>query len=803
MQTLPVEASDTQVLNEAAEPITAAGDAPSTPATTPKSRKIWSGLLGYLGKKIISFWKVAAGLVVVLSAAATLVVACYIIFISLTQSAIVIEPLSTPKSLVDNGYTPEVAAAQLQAALGRALSLAQLGGPQMILRAEQPDITVPSVGISAQTIANSIRKFLPKFPPKFLPKFLSISSASIISGEFTVADGKLWLSLRSSGRDIYSNARGVSPEQVRQLMDAAAPAILRQIWPIYLVLTSYRRNPDRALEAADQIIATASPSDAREAYILKGMIYLDQKKFRQALASFTSALEGETELAKRALAYIGRGWVFKLQKKFKQADQEFSKAEQLSKDDSAALMTLRIAQGFPLAAAAEVRKMTKKNALDPGVHDEAGNIFFQLGMTDEAIRESMMEEAIREYREAIRIDPDDIIAHINLGTAYSAKKQMEDAAASYRKAIDIDPQDERVITARMALGEILRDQDRFEEAAAEFQKAVEMPLPTSFLRFGQGLHQLAPSEVDNRTRARNALGAALRELGKLDEAKTVLTENIEFEPRNAEAHAELGLVLRDQEQFEDAVAEFRKAIQFDRFSPAAHFNLATLLRDQGKPDEAIAEFRDMIGIWPDDAQAHRALAMVLFDEKKPEDAISELQESIRLNANDPFTRLNLGIVLQSQGKDSEAIASLGEAVRLGPEAPEPHRELAAIYKTQDRLDEAIVELRVAITKAPDEVDTRVELASILSQRGDLDGAVAEFREVLKRDSLGGASQYNLATALTTHATQKRSGSYVAELVEACQLLVEGKRLAPTDPDFAPAIKRVDQLMPRHHHCSKI
>jgi hypothetical protein len=174
MKTPPIGTSEALGTNDAGTPFTVPGEAPSdAPIIKPKSRGWWPvrfRLFGYFRKKITWWWKTAASLMVGLSAALTIGVATYIVALSLTQNTITIEPLSTPKVMADNGYTPEVAAAHFRAALDRAILAAQLRGPQLALRSEQPDIVVPSVGISAQTIANSIRKFLP------------ISQARIISG---------------------------------------------------------------------------------------------------------------------------------------------------------------------------------------------------------------------------------------------------------------------------------------------------------------------------------------------------------------------------------------------------------------------------------------------------------------------------------------------------------------------------------------------------------------------------------------------------------------------------------------------
>jgi tetratricopeptide (TPR) repeat protein len=784
MQDRPVEASHALPPKETPTATTVATDAaPGAPAVEPKSRKWLSSpfrTFGYFRKRIGWWWS----LLVKLSTALMIGVAGYVVILSVTQNTITIEPLSTPKVMVDNGYTPEVAAAHFRAALVSALIAAQLSGgrlgPQLALRGEQPDVVVPSTGISAQTIANSIRKFLP------------ISQAPIISGEFTVTDNRLWLRLRSGGRDIYSSERGVNPERVRQLMDDAAPAVLYEVWPIYLAFTSYRRNPVLALEVADRVIETAARSsqDVRTAYVLKGLIYVDQKRYRRALDSFNSALQLETRPNRRAEYHIARGFVFRLQRKTKQADIEFAKAEELGKDDPQVLMALRLVQVGPVAVPAELRKLKQKNILLPGVHSQVGALFSQLGMID---------DAIVEYLEAIRIDPNDIAAHINLGNAYAAKSQTEDAAASYWKAIDIDSHDERIVTAHMALGTMMHEQGRLDEAAAEFRKIIETPLPTSFLRFGRNIHQWAPSDVDNRTRARNALGAVLRDQEKLDEAMAQLTKNIKFEPRNAEAHRQLGLVLRDQKKPEEAVRELRKAIKLESTDPAAHFDLASILRDD-QPDEAIAEFRETIKLAPKNPQAYRELGLVLFNQNKPDEAISELRRAITLQPDEPVTHKNLGVMLRSQGQVEEAIDAIREAIRLAPHFTQAYLELATMYSEQRNLDGAVLELRKGIETAPEDISLRLELASILGRQGDFDGAVAEYRETLKRDSTSGTSHYNLAIALANQSTHKRSAEKVAALIEACQLLAEGKRLASLDPDFGAAIKWVNQLMPKPQQC---
>ena len=50
-----------------------------------------------------------------------------------------------------------------------------------------------------------------------------------------------------------------------------------------------------------------------------------------------------------------------------------------------------------------------------------------------------MDEAIAEYRQAIRIKPDDAEAHSNLGVALQVKGQLDEAIAECREAIRLKP----------------------------------------------------------------------------------------------------------------------------------------------------------------------------------------------------------------------------------------------------------------------------------------------------------------------------------------------------------------------------
>jgi serine/threonine protein kinase len=98
------------------------------------------------------------------------------------------------------------------------------------------------------------------------------------------------------------------------------------------------------------------------------------------------------------------------------------------------------------------------------------------------------EEAIKEFREALRLDPKDALAHTSLGVALYDKGQLDEAIKEYREAIRLDP---KLAQAHGALGQALLAQGHYDEALVATRRCLELlpePAPlrqTVLRRLGQ------------------------------------------------------------------------------------------------------------------------------------------------------------------------------------------------------------------------------------------------------------------------------------------------------------------------------
>src|SRR6478609_3732242 len=120
-----------------------------------------------------------------------------------------------------------------------------------------------------------------------------------------------------------------------------------------------------------------------------------------------------------------------------------------------------------------------------------------------------LDEAIKEFRKAIDLDPTSAHAHDNLATVYAEKKQFREALTEYLTAIRLEPDS---ATAHYNLACFLSTHGA-EMSVAEYKEAIE----------------LDPEYPD----AHLNLGLTYADHGRVEEAMKELNTAIELDPADA------------------------------------------------------------------------------------------------------------------------------------------------------------------------------------------------------------------------------------------------------------------------------
>jgi Flp pilus assembly protein TadD len=169
------------------------------------------------------------------------------------------------------------------------------------------------------------------------------------------------------------------------------------------------------------------------------------------------------------------------------------------------------------------------------------------------------EEAILQFRAALKLQPELVQARINLGIALVSLSRFPEAEKELQEAARLAPNDPEVA---FNLGAAYVSARKTPEGIRELRRSLS----------------LRP----NFTEARERLGTALFYEGKLEEATREFGEALKTRPESADAHFGLGLIHSEEGRTEEAIREYERALQGEPNHSAASTNLALLYGRSGK-----------------------------------------------------------------------------------------------------------------------------------------------------------------------------------------------------------------------------
>ena len=172
------------------------------------------------------------------------------------------------------------------------------------------------------------------------------------------------------------------------------------------------------------------------------------------------------------------------------------------------------------------------------------------------------------FRHALEVTENNYLAHNNLGVALDKKGQIDEAIRQYQEAIRLKPD---YADAHNNLGVALDKKGQTDEAIRQYQEAL----------------RLKPDYAE----AHNNLGIALVKKGQIDEAIRQFQEAIRLKPDYADAHNNLGIALDKKGQIDEAIRQFQEALRLKPDYADAHYNLGIALARKAKSTRRSANTR--------------------------------------------------------------------------------------------------------------------------------------------------------------------------------------------------------------------
>jgi tetratricopeptide (TPR) repeat protein/peroxiredoxin len=276
----------------------------------------------------------------------------------------------------------------------------------------------------------------------------------------------------------------------------------------------FRHIPQTAAERLAKALPFPGVIDTvefRRNHLNYGSVFFQRGYYDQAATSFQMALRDDPLSAE---ALYGLGSVYLQQQKTAPARESFERA-------------------------------TKLQASYP---DTLANAWNNLGLL--ATREGRIAEAIPNFQEALRLNPDHLVALDNLGNAYRQQKNWDEARNTLERALKVNPQD---------------------------------------------------------AEANYSLGMVFAQTNDTGRAYEYLLRALKFRPGYPEALNNLGILYLRTRRRDDAVASFEECIRVAPGFDQSYMNLARVYSLEGTPDKARTVLLELLKQHPEHAQAKKMI----------------------------------------------------------------------------------------------------------------------------------------------------------------------------------------------------
>ncbi len=349
-----------------------------------------------------------------------------------------------------------------------------------------------------------------------------------------------------------------------------------------------------------------------------------------------------------------------------------------------------------------------------------------------------LDEAIKQFVQALEMEPRDSAAQFGLAIAYRRKGMLVEAHAELEKVQALDAKFPGLPLEKGRLAEASGDMDA---AVTSYRKALEE----------------APKDAALKSR----LGAVLVLTGQFDEGEKLLLEVIEAQPYSAEAEHYLGRIEMERGQFETARQHFLRAARLESDNGLYRMYVAWVALESNEMTTALRDLDNALKLDPTLGDAYWLRARIRIRAGIVRDALADLRKAIELNperidawaamgechyqlgqmkeaivafekavAGDPergYWWYRLGRLQLDEARSAEAQTSLGTAVSLGEQASgrkawlaDSHRLRGDIYYAQKKRQDAVVQygryLELADREAIDRADVEAKLRKIAQGR---------------------------------------------------------------------------------------
>ena len=230
-----------------------------------------------------------------------------------------------------------------------------------------------------------------------------------------------------------------------------------------------------------------------------------------------------------------------------------------------------------------------------------------------------IDDAIIDYEKLTTTFSNNAIVFYNLGRVYKVNEEYDLAIKNYKKAKEINPFENKYSLAITAIAQEMAKAGDTEYRRQEFDSAIEY--------YKNAIHY-----SPDYTTAYFKLARTYFKMKDYENARIILGQNLEVDPRQEQSEKMLGDIYRGTGESEEAIKHYNQAISINSNYHQAYYSLGATLLSNGDLENARVALNFAIQLAPDYAKAYGALGIVDKELGEIDSAINNFLQAVTLDA---------------------------------------------------------------------------------------------------------------------------------------------------------------------------
>src|SRR5262245_1365580 len=318
--------------------------------------------------------------------------------------------------------------------------------------------------------------------------------------------------------------------------------------------------------------------------------------------------------------------------------------------------------------------------------------------------------------------------HLSRANDYFAAEQYDKAEKEYRDVLRLAPEDP---AALRQLGSIYLDQGQTLQAYPLLKKSSEL--------------QPDDSEIQVK------LAAALLSVGAYAEARDAAQQVLDKQPGNEQALLLLVDASRKPDDIEDARKRVQSLREKDEDRARYHLALGTLDLQQNDQSRAESEFRAALKLDPKSSEANAALGALYWSRNDLKEAGEAFKTAAELARPRSPGQLRYADFLIKTGAGAQAKSLLEEISRKAPDYLPPRIYLMQIACAEHQDEDCIVRVQNVLAQDPINYDALFVDGLLSLGKGEAAKAIRVFEYLSNTYSQNPQVRYHLARAYLLYA----------------------------------------------------